>query len=304
MSSALTASDLRKACAALHERHTTRILLTLVTNSLDLLADQFAKIEKYRAADPLLAETIAGYHLEGPFLSPESGYRGSHPRELMRAPDIVEFDRLQNAANGNIRLVTIAPEWPGSMEFISKVTAREIVVSLGHTNADEHQIDQAIRAGARLCTHLGNGIPVELHRHENALHRLLSRDELTACFIPDGIHIPPYALQNYFRAKPPGKAIFTTDCISAAGAPEGVYSTGWHTVTVGKDRIVRQPGQTNFAGSALSPDTGVANIHHWLSLPPLAAWDLFSTKAADIFKIALPEIEVPDDWPRLFRERF
>ncbi|MEO6846727.1 MAG: N-acetylglucosamine-6-phosphate deacetylase, partial [Chthoniobacterales bacterium] len=169
--------------------------------------------------------------------------------------------------------------------------------------ASSADIDTAIRAGATLCTHLGNGIPNELHRHENVLQRLLARDELTACFIPDGIHLPRHTLKNLFRAKPPGKAVFTTDCMSAAGAPEGEYHIGPFKLLVGKDRVVRQEGKTNFAGSALSLDTGVANVHHWLGVSPEKAWELCSTKVADIFDIALPEIEVPSDWTKVFSER-
>src|SRR5690606_1232946 len=105
----------------------------------------------------------------------------------MNAPSQAEFQRLQEAAGGRIRLVTLAPEWPGSAEFIGAITSLEVHVSLGHTNANDAQIDAAIGAGARFCTHLGNGVPLTLHRHDNVVQRLLARDELTACFIPDGI---------------------------------------------------------------------------------------------------------------------
>ena len=91
-------------------------------------------------------------------------------------------------------------------------------ISLGHTNATESHIDEAIRAGATLCTHLGNGCPAQLHRHDNIIQRLLARDELTACLIPDGIHLPPNVLRNLFRAKPPGKVILTSDAMAAAAA--------------------------------------------------------------------------------------
>ncbi|MEO6053131.1 MAG: N-acetylglucosamine-6-phosphate deacetylase [Chthoniobacterales bacterium] len=299
----LSQAELGKAVVILHERYMPRIFLTLITNTIDALADQFARVEKYRAADSKIAETIVGYHLEGPFLNPTPGYCGAHPGEVMHEPNIEEFERLQRAANGNIRLITIAPEWKGSAEFIEAVTAQGVVVSLGHTCAEDADIDMAIRAGAKLCTHVGNGIPSELHRHENIMQRLLARDELIACFIPDGIHIPPYALKNYFRAKAPGKAVFTTDCMSAAGAPDGEYMLGSHKVVVGKDRVVRQPGKTTFAGSSLSLDTGVANVHHWLGISVETAWDLCSTKVADIFNIALPQIEVPANWSASFKDK-
>jgi N-acetylglucosamine-6-phosphate deacetylase len=174
--------------------------------------------EQWRRADPLIHATIVGYHLEGPYLSAEPGYRGAHPGDLMKDPDLTEFSRWQDAAGGGIRLVTLAPEREGSEEFIAAITQRGVRVSLGHTNADERAIDGAIRAGATLCTHLGNGCPGDLPRHNNIIHRLLARDELIACFIPDGIHLPPFVLRNLIRAKPPGRVILTTDAMAAAGA--------------------------------------------------------------------------------------
>src|SRR5260221_5261814 len=205
----LTLDGLRRAVHALRAHETHRIFLTLITDAVDALCRKFAHIETLHRTDPLAAETICGYHLEGPWLSPEPGYCGAHPPEHMHAPSLADYRRLQDAAGGNIRLITIAPEWPGSDEFIAAVVRENVVVSLGHTDAGEAQIDAAIRAGAALVTHLGNGVPQTLHRHDNVIHRLLARDELIACLIPDGVHLPPFALRNLFRAKLPGRAIFT-----------------------------------------------------------------------------------------------
>lgn len=289
----LSAEDLRRSVDALHQHATGRIFLTLITDDLESLVKKFARIEQFRAADAKVAETVCGYHLEGPYMSPEPGYCGAHPPECMRAPDYDEFLRLQEAANGNIRLVTIAPEWDGSDRFIARAVKDGVEVSLGHTAADEAAISRAVDAGARFCTHLGNGIPAELHRHDNVLQRLLARDELYAFFIPDGIHIPPHVLKNFYRAKPEGKALFTTDCMAAAGAPEGRYTIGSVEVEVGADRVVRQPGKANFAGSALTPDVGVENLTRWLDLSPEHARSLFSDRIAELFGIQLPVAQKP-----------
>jgi len=291
---ALSPGDLARAIGALRAGQTHRILLTLITDELEALARKFAQIEKYRAADPVLAETICGYHLEGPFLSPEDGYRGAHPGECMRAPELAAFARLQEAAGGKIRLLTLAPEWPGSAEFIAAVVAQGVVVSLGHTNASEAQIDAAIRAGATMITHLGNGTPVILPRHDNVIQRLLSRDELTACLIPDGAHLPPFVLRNFFRAKGLGKILLTTDAMTAAGAPPGRYRLGRLEVE-SRDGFVRAPGSANLAGSCLAPAQGVANAARWLGIPTEEARALFSTRVAAQFGICLPEIEFPGE---------
>lgn len=289
---ALTGERLRHAVDALREHQTHRILLTLISDDIEVLCRKFRRIEGLRRADAVLAETVCGYHLEGPFLSPEEGYVGAHRRDVQQAPDFAAFQRMQDAAGGHIRLLTIAPEWEGSAEFIAAGTRAGVVVSLGHTNASEQQIDDAIRAGATLCTHLGNGVPQVLPRHDNVIQRLLARDELTACFIPDGVHIPPFALRNYFRSKPAGRVILTTDAMEAAGAPPGRYRLGALEVE-SRDGVVRQPGAPNLAGSCLTPEQGVANAAEWLGIDACDARALFSTKVAEIFQIALPQISVP-----------
>jgi N-acetylglucosamine-6-phosphate deacetylase len=285
----LSGVELRRAVEALRAHETERILLTLISDEIDALCRQFERIETLRRSDARIAETVCGYHLEGPFLSPEPGYCGAHPPERQRAPDLAAFARLQSAAGGRIRLLTLAPEWPGSVDFIADVARQGVVVSLGHTNASEAQIDEAIRAGASLCTHLGNGVPQTLPRHDNIVQRLLARDELTACLIPDGVHLPPFVLQNLFRAKPPGKVVFTTDAMAAAGAPPGRYTLGGIEVE-SRDGAVRQPGCVHLAGSCLTPDRGANNAATWLGISQQTARDLFSTRAAALFDIALPAL--------------
>jgi N-acetylglucosamine-6-phosphate deacetylase len=288
-SASLSQTELRRAVDSLRAHRTHRILLTLISDEIDSLCGKFSAIEKMRAHDEIIAETICGYHLEGPWLSREEGYVGAHRADLQRAPSLADFRKIQDAANGNVRLVTLAPEWPGSAEFIAEIVREKIVVSLGHTNANEQQIDNAIRAGATLCTHLGNGVPQNLHRHDNVVQRLLARDELTACLIPDSVHLPPFVLQNFFRAKPPGKVVFTTDAMAAAGAPPGRYTIGTSEVE-SRDGVVRVPGRPNFAGSCLTPDRGVENAARILKIPPAEAHALFSTRVAEILGIKLPKI--------------
>ncbi len=283
-----------------NKHHTHRILMTITTNTIDRMQRQFSRIESLATDDLLIAETIAGYHMEGPYMSPEPGYAGAHDGNLMKEPGLAEFDRLQEAAGGKIKLVTLAPEWPGSIEFIAGLQERGVVTSIGHSDASAEIIDEAIGAGLTLCTHLGNGIPQEMHRHSNVLQTLLAKDELIACFIPDGIHIPPSVLQNFFRAKPSGKAVFISDCISAAGAPPGRYLSNGHELEVGEDRVARRIGQRNFAGSTLALDQGVSNISFWLGLSIEEAWHLCSTAPAALIGVTLPEIETPRSLPPPF----
>ena len=287
----LTAAQLRHAVDTLRRHRTAAILATLITDEIDALCRRFAQFERFCAADPAARAMIPGYHLEGPWLSPEQGYRGAHPAAPMHAPSIAEFDRLQAAANGRIKLVTLAPEWPGSDEAIAHLVRSGVRVSLGHTNASEAQIDAAIAAGARFVTHLGNGAPPTLPRHDNVIQRLLARDELTACFIPDGVHLPPFVLKNFFRAKPAGRVLFTTDAMAGAGAGPGRYTIGPHEIDVGADGIARPPGSpTLFAGSTLAPDEGVRRVAQYLELTFAESLRLWSDAAADAFGVELPAV--------------
>lgn len=279
----LTTAEMRRAVDGLAAHETSQIFATLITDTIPALSAKFENLERIRAEDPVVAAAVCGYHLEGPWISPEPGYCGAHDPRCMGAPDARDFERLQAAAGGNIRLVTLAPEHVGSGEFIRQLRSQSVHVSLGHTNASLGEIETAIEAGACFCTHLGNGVPAEMPRHNNVTQRLLSFDELTAFFIPDGIHLPPFVLKNFFRTKPSGKALFTTDCMAAAGAPSGIYRLAHHELEVGEDRVVRAPGTSGFAGSALPPDEGVRNIRRWLGLDEDEARRLFSTSIADAF---------------------
>jgi len=272
----LTAQDLERAAAALRRHGVSSIFATLVTAPIETLCRRFQALENARASSRELVAMIPGYHLEGPWLSPQPGFRGGHTPEPMHAPSLAEFERLQEAAGGRIRLVTLAPEWPGSSEFIAELTRRGIHVSLGHTDASEAQIDAAIRAGARFVTHLGNGSPTWMHRHDNAVQRLLARDELTACLIADGIHLPRFVLKNFFRAKPGGRVLFTTDAVAAAGAPPGRYTIGHLVVDVGEDRVIRPEDGNGFLGGAGTPDDGVRLVSESLGIGHAEAVRLWS----------------------------
>lgn len=277
----VTLEQLETAAARLRARQTPKILLTLITDEPAALALKLRRYEAWREASPLCRDVICGYHLEGPYLSPLPGFHGAHPPELMKAPDADEFASWQDAANGHIRLVTLAPEWPGSPAFIRKLSAQGVRSAIGHSNASRTEIRRAIEAGLTLCTHLGNGLPAELPRHDNIVQRLLSCDELVACFIPDGIHVPAFALKNYLRCKPPDKILFTTDCMAAADEGPGTFRLGRLSVEVGADGIVRQPGKPNFAGSAITMPQAWERAQSLLGLDASTAHALCGSRVAD-----------------------
>ena len=279
--------ELQTAVKALARHSTSAIFLTLITDSIDNLCRKIENIESIRSSDAEVASVIRGYHIEGPWISTEPGYYGAHPVELAETPSLADYRRLRDAAAGNLRLITLAPEVDGALAIIEQATADGTRISLGHTNASDQDIDLAIEAGATLATHLGNAVPLQLHRHDNVVQRLLSRDELIACLIPDGLHLPPFVLKNFYRAKPEGKVFFTTDCMAAAGAGTGQYTIGPHNIVVGDDGIVRLPGENRFAGSSLTMDRAVANVQGWLGLDSEAAIHTCSVLPAQHFGITL-----------------
>lgn len=285
------------ALHALHAHRTTRILYTLITDRIDALCRRLEHVETLRHRSPLAHATIAGYHLEGPWLYPEPGYHGAHDPALMRAPTIADADRLIAAAGGHLRLVTLAPEWPGSPEVIAHLVARGVRVAIGHSNASDNDIDRAISAGLTLCTHLGNAVPALLPRHDSIIQRLLARDELTAVFIPDGLHLPPPVLKNFVRAKPRDKVLFTTDCMAAAGAPPGRYTLRHIQTEVGADGVVREPGKPNFAGSSLSLDLAVDNAARFLGRSTQEVMDACSSRVASALGLPPRPALTPKPYP-------
>ena len=181
----------------------TRFLPTLTTERQEVLVHGLRTIDEACRIDPLLDRQIAGIHLEGPYISREDGPRGAHPASCCRAPDWDEFQRLQEAAQGRIRLLTMGVEFDSAAEFVGRVVAGGVLVAIGHTAADSRQIRRAVDAGARLSTHLGNGSHRYLPRHPNYLWDQLAEDRLWASLIVDGHHLPPEVVKTFLRAKLP-----------------------------------------------------------------------------------------------------
>lgn len=212
-------------------------------------------------ADPRTAASVPWIHLEGPHLSHLDGPRGAHDVDWIRAPDLAEFDRWQEAARGRIGMVTLSPHHPDSVGYVHGLVARGVRVSLGHTHAEPAQLTAATDAGARFCTHLGNGIQAELPRHPNAIWTQLADDRLTAGFIADGHHLPLDTLKAMIRAKGIDRSFVVSDSVAIAGSPPGRYTT-----PVGGVVELQADGRLNvadtpyLAGAALPLAAGVVTL--------------------------------------------
>ncbi len=229
---------------------------TLITAPIDHLLHGLRTIAVACETFPDVARRVVGIHVEGPFLSEKEGYRGAHPAQAIRDPSWPLFEEMQQAAAGRIVLMTLAPERDGSIEFIRQATAAGVVVALGHTAASGTVIQQAVAAGARLSTHLGNGIASLLPRHPNPIWEQTALDGLFASLIADGHHLDPATLRVLAMAKGPERAILVSDASPLAGLPPGRYGE-WAIELSGRVVVAGTP---YLAGSNHTLETGLCNL--------------------------------------------
>lgn len=260
---------------------------TLVTASLDAM-EHGCSVLAAAMDDPAIARAVPGIHLEGPWISPEDGPRGAHPKAHVRPPSLKEFNRLMKAAHGRVLYVTLAPERPGAVAFIRALTQRGVRVSLGHHAAGAAQIAAAAEAGASLSTHLGNGAASMIHRHQNPLWPQLAEDRLTASLIADLHHLPAETLKTFFRAKSPERCILVSDCTRIAGLPPGEYDEFGAAVELKPNGRLCLSGTDLLAGSAMMLIEGVLNAWRAAGITLEQAFACASAIPARFFGVRLP----------------
>jgi N-acetylglucosamine-6-phosphate deacetylase len=235
---------------------TARLCPTLITAPVETLLHGLRTIAGACDSFPEVGERVLGIHLEGPFLSEHEGYRGAHPAAAMRDPDWGLFEQLQAASGDRIALITLAPERVGAIDFIRRASSNGVVIALGHSAAAGPTIRAAVAAGARLSTHLGNGIASPLPRHPNPIWDQAGLDELSASFIADGHHLDRATLRVLTRAKGPARTILVSDASPLAGLTPGVYGE-WAVESSGKIVVAGTP---YLAGSNQGLDVGLQNL--------------------------------------------
>jgi N-acetylglucosamine-6-phosphate deacetylase len=230
----------------------TTFLPTLITAPEADIIRALTVIAEARRRFPFVAEMVPFVHVEGPSISPLDGPRGAHPAAHVRAPSLEEFERWQAVSSGLVGLVTLAPEQPGAIDYISALVQRGVHVALGHTAASPKEIHEAAAAGASLSTHLGNGAAATLPRHPNFLWSQLANDRLTATFIADGHHLPADTFKAMIRAKGLERAILVSDAVALAGMPPGLYEQ-----PVGGSVDVTADGRVGIAGTPYLAGAGL-----------------------------------------------
>lgn len=263
----LSAEEMRRACEALAADGIEGILATIITDSVPRLCAKLDAMVRFREADPVIGKMVRGFHVEGPFLNPAPGYIGAHPPDCVVPANPDDAARILEAGQGLVRLVTLAPEFDAGFHTVRFLTGQGVTVSAGHCDPDLETLDGAIDAGLSMITHLGNGCPVVLPRHDNFIQRVLALSgRLWVCFIPDGAHVPFFALKNYLRLVGVERAIFTSDAIVAAGLGPGIYDLSGSPIEVDEAGVARRPGSPNLAGSTIRGFQVVANLREELGL--------------------------------------
>lgn len=269
--------ELHRACKRLADDGVDGILATIITESLDTMQGRLRRLVELRERDPLAKQIIAGLHVEGPFINETDGYRGAHPLDAVRPATVDDAQRLVDAGGGLVRLVTLAPERDPDLRVTRHLAKQKLTVAAGHCDPTLEELRAAIDAGVSMFTHLGNGCPMLMHRHDNVIQRTLSMaDRLWITFIADGAHVAFPALTNYLKLVGPERAIVVTDAIAPAGLGPGRYTLGRWNLQIGNDLVARSPDGSHLVGAAMSMPQVMRNLVERMGLSLEAATRLTS----------------------------
>lgn len=246
----LTRDSLAAACSALLDHGTAAFLPTMVSSAIEVYERNLDLIAEVAESDAFRG-MLLGIHLEGPFISGQPGFVGTHDPGHVRKPDASLLRRMQQWARGKIRLLTLAAELPGAEDLAHCARELGIVVSVGHSASGQADLERLASAGATALTHLGNGLPNTLPRHDNPIWAGLANDNLTAMIIVDGHHLPDYLIKVLLRAKDVAASVVVSDVCPIAGLPPGEYDCFGSRVVLEESGRVYNPARDCLAGSGM-----------------------------------------------------
>jgi N-acetylglucosamine-6-phosphate deacetylase len=271
--------EIARSLGVMFSTGVTRCFPTVITGDPEKMLGALRNLAAAREALPD-GHAMEAFHVEGPHISPEDGPRGAHPERWVRPPDLNEYKRWQEAARGNVRIVTLSPEWPEAVKYIEALSRDGVVTSIGHTKATAGQIQDAVSAGATLSTHIGNGAHAVMSRHPNYIWEQLAEDRLNASMIVDGIHLGPAFLKVALRAKGVDHSVLITDAVMPAMCAPGRYLLGEVEVELHEDQSVRMVGGNRLAGSSLRMDRAIRNVMKIAGVTLAEAVTMATTNAA------------------------
>lgn len=311
----LTTEKILRVSEAMDADGVTSYLPTTTTHSFEMLSSTLKILATACDESPEVARRVPGFHVEGPYISKQDGPRGAHPLEHCRPPDWDEFQRLQEAAGGRVKILTLSPEYDGAPEFIAKAVADGIRIAIGHTAANSDQIRAAVDAGASMSTHLGNGAHGQINRHPNYIWDQLADDRLVASLIVDGHHLPPAVVKSFVRGKTPANCVLVSDLVGMAGMPPGAYTnTSIGSIEILDDGKIVVAGQRQYlAGAGLPITYGVANMLRFTDCDLRATIEMASIRPAELIgqppttldvgaSADLVLFELPDEGPAKIRQ--
>jgi N-acetylglucosamine-6-phosphate deacetylase len=286
----ISREDIIRSVRTMFQTGVTRLFPTVITGSKERMVGALRNLTAVRewllASGMPEGHAIEAFHVEGPHISAEDGPRGAHPREHVRPPSIEEFKQWQDATDGNVKIVTVSPEWEDTPGYIREIVRAGVVASIGHTKASSEQIEAAVDAGATMSTHLGNGAHAQLPKTSNYIWDQLLQDRLTASFVLDGIHIPQVFVRAAFRCKGLDKSVLVTDAVMPAMCPPGHYRLGQLDVQLLEGNKVVLLDGSRLAGSALRMDTAVENAVRLGGVPLRQVLAMATTNVARVARIA------------------
>lgn len=248
---ALTEDQFMVAAEHIFASGTEIFLPTIVTSPKEVYLRNLAVIRNACESRGLLKQ-VPGVHLEGPFISNQPGAVGAHKRECVIAPDCAFFDEIMKKSGNYVKLLTVAAELPGVDKLIRFASESGVAVSCGHQMAGAEELAAAVKAGAKLLTHLGNGCPNMINRHKNMIWAGMACDELTAMIITDGHHLPGELIKCILRVKGADRVIVTSDAAPIAGFPPGRYNNWGNDAVLEPDGLYHNPEKGCLVGSSAS----------------------------------------------------
>ena len=250
----LAADELRRACRAVQADGGGRMLATVITDRLDRMAARIGRLAELRAADDGIAAVLAGIHVEGPFISPRAGYVGAHPAAAVVPASVAAARQLVEAGAGLVRLVTLAPECDPGLATTRWLVEQGVCVSAGHCDPSAATLERAIDAGLTAFTHLGNGCPLQLHRHDNILWRVLAADRLRwVMLIVDGVHLPLPLVCTLIQVFGCDRVIAVSDATAAGSMGPGRFLLAGRDVVVDEAGAAWAADRSHLVGSTVSP---------------------------------------------------
>lgn len=288
--------ELGEIAALLRKNCVGRVLATFTTADYPRLLRAAAALNKMLDEDKDASSLFAGIFHEGVFISPDAGWRGGHAPEFIRKPDWDQFGRLNDLAGGRVKMVNVAPEVEGALDFIGRASSAGIRVALGHCHPDTAVIREAAARGATAVTHFANGAAPEIHRFRNPFWGFLDTEELALGLVGDGFHLPPEVVHVALKCKTPDRCFMVSDANIYSGCAPGLYHRiGGLDCVIEKNGFIHVAGQEILAGAWFQQNRCVTFLTERCGVDFVTAWKMCSVTPARIAGIDLPMLRKGDE---------